>query len=82
MIGRSAQDRVGSVNLFQGHQQGEFVLQGHPAQGKNEIGIFSDRFVVTISSAGDQADTANPLRFPALNQFGELTTRQLQAPFI
>ena len=58
------------------------MLQGHPAKGKSEIGIFSDRFVVAVGSSGDQTDVANPLRLPALNEFGELTTFDLKAPFI
>ena len=54
----TGEDGVGAVELFEGDDEGEFVLEGQGAEGPAEVGLSEEALVVTIGAADDEGHIA------------------------
>jgi hypothetical protein len=52
----TGQDGVGAVELFEGDDEGEFVLEGERAEGPEEVGGVEQGLIVSVRPANDQRD--------------------------
>ena len=59
MVGRSGEDRFGAVDLLEGYEQGEFVLEGLRAERPKQIGPRARDFIPSIGCADKQCKTRN-----------------------
>jgi tRNA threonylcarbamoyladenosine dehydratase len=67
MIRFSAQDRVDAVDLFEQNNEGEFVLQGEPAQGDDMIGAAPQLGGMPVGAADENGDPFHRIHLPALD---------------
>ena len=59
MVGRSGEDRFGAVDLLEGYEQGEFVLEGLRAERPQQIGPRARDFIPSVGSADKECKTRN-----------------------
>ena len=81
MIRMTRHDGAGAVDLFEGDDEGEFVLQGESAEGPEETGRIEQLAGVAIGPADDEGDGAGGL-LPGIDLRGELAAGELLAVFI
>ena len=55
MIWVPRQNGAGAVELFEGDDEGEFVLEGQGAKGPTEVGLMEEALVVAIGPADEEA---------------------------
>ena len=71
MVGVARQNGAGAVELFEGDDEGEFVLEGQGAEGPEEVGGFEQRAVVAVGAAEDDGHGTGSL-LPLVELGGEL----------
>ncbi len=59
MVGRSGEDRFGAVDLLEGYEQGEFVLESLWAERPKQIGPRARDFIPSVGSADKECKTRN-----------------------
>ena len=75
------EDGVGAVELFEGDDEGEFVLEGDGAKGPEEVGAFEESRGVSVGAADDEGDRACRL-LPMVDLGGELAAGELLSVFV
>lgn len=75
------EDGVRAVELFEGDNEGEFVLQGERTEGPEEIGLIEESFVVAVGTANDHGHGAGGL-LPLGELRGELAAGELLSVFV
>ena len=55
MIWMPRQNGAGAVELFEGDDEGEFVLEGQGAKGPTEVGLMEEALVVAIGPADEES---------------------------
>ena len=71
MIRMPRQNGMGAVKLFEGDNEGEFVLQGQGTEGPAEVGLIEETLVVSVSAADDDGHGTGGL-LPLVELGGEL----------
>lgn len=59
MVGRPGEDRFGAVDLLEGYEQGEFVLEGLRAERPQQIGPRARDFIPSVGSADKECKMRN-----------------------
>ena len=59
MVGRSGEDRFSAVDLLEGYEQGEFVLEGLRAERPQQISPRAGGFIPSIGCSDQQCKTRN-----------------------
>jgi hypothetical protein len=49
----AGENSAGAVELFEGDDEGEFVLEGEGAEGPEEVGLIEETLVVSVGAADD-----------------------------
>ena len=82
MVGSAREDHVSAVNLLEGDDESEFVLEGECTQRPEEIRAASHGFVPSVGGADEKGATRDRLVFEFLDPCGKRTAGELLAPFI
>ena len=59
MVGRSGENRFGAVDLLEGYEQGEFVLEGLRAERPQQTSPGAGGFIPSVGSSDQQCKTRN-----------------------
>ena len=81
MIWMPRQNGAGAVELFEGDDEGEFVLEGQGAKGPTEVGLMEEALVVAIGPADEESHIACFL-LPLGDLHGKFATAQRVAALI
>jgi hypothetical protein len=76
------QDRMGSVNLFERHNEGHLVLKSQSAERPEEIRGFTHAVREAIGSADQQRASFARIAFNSLHLLGECAAGKLFSPLI
>jgi hypothetical protein len=76
VVGMAGENRAGAVDLLEGNNQGEFVLEGEEAEGPEEVGLIEEALVMSIGTADDDGRGAGGL-LPFVEFRGELAAGEL-----
>ena len=82
MVGSARKDHVSTVNLLEGDNEGEFVLEGECTQRPEEIRAASHGFVPSVGGADEKGATRDRLVFEFLDPCGKSTAGELFAALI
>ena len=82
MVGSAREDHVSTVNLLEGNDESEFVLERECAQRPEEICAASHGFVPSVGGADEEGAAGDRLVFEFLDSCGKRTAGELLAPFI
>lgn len=82
MVGGTGKDHVSAVNLLEGDDEGEFVLEGECAQRPEEICAVSHRFVPSVGGADEEGAARDRMVFEFLDSCGKSTAGELFAALI
>ena len=82
MVGSARKDHVSTVNLLEGDDESEFMLERECAQRPEEIRAASHGFVPSVGGADEKGATRDRLVFEFLDPCGKRTAGELLAPFI
>ena len=72
---------MGAVKLFEGDNEGEFVLQGQGTEGPAEVGLIEETLVVSVSAADDDGHGTGGL-LPLVELGGELAAGERRSMFV
>ena len=81
VIRMARQDGVRAVELFEGDDEGEFVLQGEGTEGPEEIRGLKEGLVVSVCAANNDGDRAGGLA-PLVDLGRQLAAGQRRAAFV
>ena len=82
MVGSTRKDHVSAVNLLEGDDESEFMLEGECTQRPEEIRAASHGFVPSVGGADEERAARDRLVFEFLDPCGKRTAGELLAPFI
>jgi hypothetical protein len=72
---------VGAVELLEGDDESEFVLEREGAEGPEEVGGVEQRGIVSVGTADDHGD-ASPGLSPLVDFGGEFAAGRGRAAFV
>lgn len=75
------QNGAGAVELFEGDNEGEFVLEGQGAEGPREVGLIEEALVVAIGPADEEGHIACRL-LPLANLGGKFAAGERVATLV
>ena len=81
MVGVARQNGAGAVELFEGDDEGEFVLESQRAEGPAEVGSLEQTLVVSVSAADDDGHGTGGL-LPLVELGGELAAGEWCSVFV
>jgi len=82
VVGSAREDHVGAVDLLEGDDESEFVLEGECAQRPKEIRTASHGFVPSVGSTDEEGAARDRLVFEFLDPCGKRAAGELLAAFI
>ena len=82
MVGSTRKDHVSAVNLLEGDDESEFMLEGECTQRPEEIRAASHGFIPSVGGADEERAARDRLVFEFLYSCGKSTAGELLAPFI
>ena len=82
MIGGTRKDHVSAVDLLEGNDESEFVLEGECAQRPEKIRATSHGFVPSVGGTDEECAPRDRLVFEFLDSCGKSTAGELFAAFI
>jgi len=82
VIGGTRKDHVSAVDLLEGDDESEFVLEGECAQRPEKIRATSHGFVPSVGGADEEGAPRDRLVFEFLDSCGKSTAGELFAAFI
>jgi len=82
VVGGAREDHVSTVNLLEGDDESEFMLESECAQRPEEIRAASHGFVPSVGGADEESAARDRLVFEFLDSCGKSTAGELLAPFI
>lgn len=82
MVGGTGKDHVSAVNLLEGDDQSEFMLEGECAQRPEEIRTASRGFVPSVGGADEESAARDRLVFEFSDSCGKSTAGELFAALI
>ena len=77
----AGEDRAGAVELLEGDDEGEFVLEGQGAEGPAEVGLIEETLVMSVSAADDDGHGTGSL-LPLVELGGELAAGEWRSMFV
>ena len=82
MVGSTRKDHVRAVNLLEGDDESEFMLEGECTQRPEEIRAASHGIIPPVGGADEECAARDRLVFEFLYSCGKSTAGELLAPFI
>ena len=82
MVGGTGKDHVSTVNLLEGDDESEFMLEGECTQRPEEIRAASHGFVPSVGGADEECAARDRLVFEFLDSCGKSTAGELFAALI
>jgi hypothetical protein len=74
MVPKAGENCVCAVDLFQGDDECEFVLEGEGAEGPEEVRTLEDAFGEPVCASHDECASLSGIAFDLSNHFGEGST--------
>ena len=82
MVGSTRKDHVRAVNLLEGDDESEFMLEGECTQRPEEIRAASHGIIPPVGGADEECAARDRLVFEFLDSCGKSTAGELLAAFI